>query len=106
MNNKSELKHRDRFLLLRELYQRSDGVAVSRNFDIAAISQEINMSVDRALDAFDFLEDQGLTKWVAIGKGAITPWGIQEIKDTLAQKPSGYFPPDVIKVVLPAASTS
>lgn len=90
-------KQKSRFMLLRKLYELTDGVAERHVIDIRELGVQIGMSADFALNTFEYLKGEGLVKWMALGGyGTITHWGIKEVEDALVQKPTAHFPANII----------
>ena len=100
MNISSEVKTKYRFRLLHKIYEITGGVAERHALDIKQIGDEIGTGPFVALEAFDFLRAEGLTKWVASGyKGTITALGLEEVKDALAGKASIHFPANILAMI-------
>ncbi|OPY81805.1 MAG: hypothetical protein A4E65_00994 [Syntrophorhabdus sp. PtaU1.Bin153] len=97
MKNSLEEKRKNRFLLLHKLYALTNGVAERHLIDIRELGEELGMGGDVALDTFEYLKGEGLTKWMALGGiGTITHWGIKEVEDALEQKPTAHFPANIV----------
>jgi hypothetical protein len=97
MKNSLEEKRKNRFLLLHKLYELTNGVAEQHLIDIREVGEELGMGGDVALDTFEYLKGEGLTKWMALGGvGTITHWGIKEVEDALEQKPTAHFPANIV----------
>jgi len=90
-------KRKSRFLLLHKLYELTNGVAERHLIDIREVGEEIGIGADVALEAFEYLKSEGLTKWMALGGvGTITHWGIKEVEDALDRKPTSHFPANIV----------
>ena len=90
-------KREERFLLLRKLYEETGGVADRHVVDIRELGKQIGIGPDTALDTFEYLKGEGLTKWMALGGlGTITHWGVKEVEDALDQKPTAHFPANIV----------
>lgn len=90
-------KRKSRFLLLHKLYELTNGVAERHLIDIRELGKEIGIGTDVALEAFEYLKGEGLTKWMALGGvGTITHWGIKEVEDALDHKPTSHFPANIV----------
>lgn len=97
MKTSLDQKRKNRFLLLRKLYEKTDGVADRHLLDIRKIGKEIKLDPDVALDTFEYLKGEGLTKWRALGGvGTITHWGIKEVEDAFEQKETAHFPANIV----------
>jgi len=97
MSTSLEEKRKNRFLLLNKLYDMSNGVAEQHTIDIRKAGEEIGMGADVALDTFEYLKGEGLTKWMTLGGGgSITHWGIKEVEDALDHKPTAHFPANIV----------
>jgi hypothetical protein len=97
MSTPLDKKRKNRFLLLHKLYEETDGVADRHLVDIREVGKEIGIGPDAALDTFEYLKGEGLTKWMALGGlGTITHWGIKEVEDALDQKPTAHFPANIV----------
>lgn len=97
MSTSLEEKRKNRFLLLQKLYETSNGVAEKQIIDIRKAGEEIGMGADVALDTFEYLKGEGLTKWMTLGGGgSITHWGIKEVEDALDRKPTAHFPANIV----------
>lgn len=97
MNTSLEEKRRNRFLLLHKLYEKTSGVAERHLINIREVGKELGMEADVALNAFEYLKDEGLTKWMALGgEGTITHWGLKEVEDALDHKPTAHFPANIV----------
>ncbi len=97
MSTSLEEKRKNRFLLLHQLYEMSKGVAEKHIIDIRKAGEKIGMGADVALDTFEYLKGEGLTKWMTLGGGgSITHWGIKEVEDALDQKPTAHFPANIV----------
>ncbi len=97
MSTPLDKKRKNRFLLLHKLYEKTDGVADRHLVDIREVGKEIGISPDTALDTFEYLKGEGLTKWMALGGiGTITHWGIKEVEDALDQKETAHFPANIV----------
>jgi hypothetical protein len=100
MNTSLEEKRKNRFLLLYKLYEKTDGVAEQHLIDIREVGKELGMEADVALNAFGYLKDEGLTKWMALGGlGTITHWGIKEVEDAKDHKPTAHFPANIMIIL-------
>ena len=100
MNTPLQEKRKNRFVLLRELYDITDGLASSHSINIREVGKNVGMDESLALDTFEYLKNEGLTQWIALGGfGTITHWGVKEIEDALNQKPTAHFPGDIIFLV-------
>lgn len=96
MKTSLEEKRKNRFLLLRELYEMTNGVAERHLIDIREVGRKLGMDANVALEAFEYLKGEGLTKWMALGGlGTITHWGIREVEDAKDHKPTAHFPSDI-----------
>jgi hypothetical protein len=90
-------KRKSRFLLLHKLYDLTNGVPERHLIDIRDLGEEIGIGGDVALEAFEYLKGEGLTKWMAIGGvGTITHWGTKEVEDALDQKTTSHFPANIV----------
>lgn len=99
MKNSLEEKRRNRFLLLDKLYEKTNGVAERHLIDIRELGKELGMEADVALNAFEYLKDEGLTKWMALGgQGTITHWGLKEVEDARDHKPTAHFPANIVNI--------
>lgn len=97
MNTSLEEKRKNRFLLLRKLYEMTNGVAERHLIDIRNVGKELGMDDKLALETFEYLKGEGLTKWMALGGlGTITHWGVKEVEDAIDQKPTAHFPANII----------
>lgn len=97
MSTSLEEKRKNRFLLLRKLYEMTNGVPEQHLIDIRKVGEEIGIGADVALDTFDYLKGEGLTKWMALGGvGTITHWGIKEVEDALDHKLTAHFPANIV----------
>jgi hypothetical protein len=97
MNTSLEEKRRNRFLLLQKLYDKTNGVAERHLIDIREVGKELGMEPDVALDTFEYLKGEGLTKWMALGgEGTITHWGLKEVEDARDHKPTAHFPANIL----------
>jgi len=97
MSTPLDEKRKNRFILLNHLYEETGGVADRHLIDIRKIGKEIGLGPDIALDTFEYLKGEGLTKWMALGGlGTITHWGIKEVEDALDQKPTAHFPANIV----------
>ncbi|MCK4826005.1 hypothetical protein KA005_60210 [bacterium] len=97
MSTPLDKKRKNRFLLLHKLYEKTGGVADRHLVDIREVGKEIGIGPDTALDTFEYLKGEGLTKWMALGGlGTITHWGIKEVEDALDQKPTAHFPANIV----------
>src|SRR5438128_601809 len=97
MNGSIDENRKKRFLLLRKLYDKTEGRADRDVIDIREIGEEIGIGSDIALDTFEYLKGEGLTKWMALGgRGTITHWGVKEVEDAIDQKPTAHFPANII----------
>jgi hypothetical protein len=97
MKDSLDKKRKNRFLLLRKLYEMTNGVAEQHLIDIRQVGEEIGIGADVALDTFEYLKGEGLTKWMALGGiGTITHWGIKEVEDALDQRPTAHFPANIV----------
>lgn len=97
MSTPLDEKRKNRFILLHRLYEETGGVAERHLIDISEIGKELGLGADIALDTFEYLKGEGLTKWMALGGlGTITHWGIKEVEDALDQKPTAHFPANII----------
>lgn len=96
MLNTVERKRADRFLLLKEIYDRGDGDQSSGVMVYGEVDQKLGWSIARLENALNYLIGEGLTKW--LGKGglvAITHHGIVTYEGAVAspEAASQYFPP-------------
>lgn len=97
MNTSLDKKRKERFLLLHKLYEETGGVADRHLVDIRELGKKIGIGPDAALNTFEYLKGEGLTKWMALGGiGTITHWGIKEVEDALDQKPTAHFPANIV----------
>ena len=96
MGEELDEKRRLQFLLLSRLYEIADGGAL----DIREVGRSTGMTDDEALDAFDYLKDEGLTRWMAIGGiGTITEAGINEIEEAYDERSTAHFPANIGSLV-------
>lgn len=97
MKTSLDKKRKERFLLLHKLYEETGGVADHHLVDIRELGKQIGIDPDTALDTFEYLKGEGLTKWMALGGlGTITHWGVKEVEDALDQKPTAHFPANIV----------
>ena len=97
MNLSLDEKRKNRFLLLRKLYEMTDGVPEQHVIDIREVGEELGMDGNVALETFEYLKGEGLTKWMAIGGfGTITHWGVKEVEDALGERPTAHFPANIV----------
>jgi len=97
MNTSLEEKRKNRFLLLHKLYEITNGVAERHLIDIRQLGKEIGMEPTVALETFQYLKEEGLTKWMSMGgNGTITHWGVKEVEDALDHKPTAHFPANIV----------
>jgi hypothetical protein len=90
-------KRSNRFKLLHKLYDLTGGRADRYTIDIRKLGEEIGLDAGVALDTFEYLKGEGLTKWVALGGiGTITHWGVKEVEDALENKPTAHFPANIV----------
>ena len=108
MGTPLEEKRKNRFVLLRELYDITDGLANSHSINIRQVGKEVGMDENLALDTFEYLKDEGLAQWMALGGyGTITHWGVKEVEDALDHKPTAHFPGNIVLLVnSPGANVS
>jgi hypothetical protein len=86
-------KFKHRFLILRKLHAHTDDTTEQCGMNIFSVGKEVGIGEVAAIDAFMYLEQEGLVKWTGLsGEGSITPLGIQEIEDAMAEKRTAYFP--------------
>lgn len=94
-----EQKQRNRFALLRRLYEITDGVPGRHSIDIRSVGRDIGLDEETALNTFQYLNDEGLTQWMALGGfGTIAHWGVKEVEDAVAHKPTPHFPANIVVV--------
>ena len=97
MDKLLEEKKRKRFLLLRKLYDLTDGVPDSHLIDIRQLGPEIGLNAEDALNTFEYLKGEGLAKWMALGGvGTITHWGVKEVEEALEGRETGHFPSNIV----------
>ncbi|MRW90081.1 hypothetical protein GJ699_08810 [Duganella sp. FT80W] len=95
MNARLEQIFSNRFRLMRKLYEINDGIAEHRGADLFAVGKELKMGDIVTIDTFDFLEDEGLVKWIAIGEISITQRGVRAVETALDHRITAYFPADI-----------
>jgi hypothetical protein len=93
-------KFKHRFLVLRKLHEHTDDTTMQCGMNIFTVGKEVGIGEVAAIDAFMYLEQQGLVKWAGLGgEGAITQLGVQEIEDAMAEKRTAYFPLGILNAV-------
>lgn len=97
MDKLLEDKRRKRFLLLRKLYELTDGVPARHLINIRQIGPDIGLDPEEALNTFEYLKGEGLAKWMALGGvGTITHWGVKEVEEALEGRETGHFPSNIV----------
>ena len=100
MNTLLDEKRKNRFVLLRKLYDMTGGLADRHLIDIRQAGRESGMGENVALDTFEYLKGEGLTQWMALGGiGTITHWGVKEVEDALDHKQTAHFPANIVLLV-------
>lgn len=90
----------DRLRLLLALYEAVDADTMQR-VNYKTLAAEIALDGEDARRAAQYLVDEGLAKWAAMGGSmAIEHWGIKEAEDALREQPTEHFDPPVINVVV------
>lgn len=97
MDKLLEEKKRNRFLLLRKLYDLTRGVPERHLINIRQIGPDIGLDPEEALNTFEYLKGEGLAKWMALGGvGTITHWGVKEVEEALEGRETGHFPSNIV----------
>jgi hypothetical protein len=92
-------KQRNRFALLQKLYDLTGGVSERHSLDIRAVGHEIGLDPETALNTFQYLNDEGLAKWMAIGGfGMIAHFGVKEVEEARREWPTPHFPANIITI--------
>lgn len=99
MNNIDE-KRKKRFQFLKALYDQTDGDQLE-SINYLTLGEGIGFTSDDANKVSDYLDAEGLIKYVAGGFVSITHKGVIEIENAIAQPESQtkYFPPVNLIVV-------
>ena len=94
-----ESKQRNRYLLLRKLYDQSGG-SERVNINFFDLAKKEGLSEDDALDVYDYLWREELIGDGRVGGGvAISHKGIVEIEQSISnpQRPTEHFPPTIVQ---------
>jgi hypothetical protein len=94
-----ESKQRNRYLVLRKLYERSGG-SERVNINFFDLAKEEGLSEEDAREIYDYLGREGLIGDRRAGGGvAISHRGIIEIEQSISnpQRPTEHFPPTIVQ---------
>lgn len=95
MNPRLEEIFKNRFRIMRKLYEINDGIAEHRGADLFEIGKELSMGDIVTIDTFDFLKSEGLVKWSLMGGISITQLGVRSVERALDHRLTAYFPADI-----------
>jgi Mn-dependent DtxR family transcriptional regulator len=95
MNPRLEQIFRNRFRIMRKLYEINEGIAERRGADLFEIGKELGMNDIVTSDTFDFLKAEGLVKWSLLGGISITQYGVRAVEIALDHRLTAYFPADI-----------
>jgi hypothetical protein len=94
-----EERQKNRWLLLRKVYERSQGRSETIIINMYNAGDELEWENEKTEAAFDYLRGEGLLKRMTAGDGiVITHKGVKEVEQAESdpEKPTLHFPPHII----------
>jgi hypothetical protein len=99
MTNILEEKQKNRWLMLRKVYEITEGISGTRFVNMYEVGKELGWDRPRTESVLDYLEGEGLLKSKYIGGGiVITHQGVMEVEEAEQNpdKKTLHFPPNII----------
>jgi hypothetical protein len=94
-----EERQKDRWLLLRKVYETVEGRSETHIINMYKAGDELEWENEKTEAAFDYLRGEGLLKTMTTGGGiVITHKGVKEVEqaESNPEKPTLHFPPHII----------
>jgi hypothetical protein len=81
MSNTLEERQKNRWLLLRKVYELAEGISGKDNINVYRVGEQLGWNIAETESTFDYLHGEGLLQGVTVGGGVkITHQGIREVE--------------------------
>jgi hypothetical protein len=82
MSNILEERRKNRWLLLRKVYEIAEGISEKDSINVYRVGEQLGWSTEETEAAFDYLQGEDLLQGVTVGGGIkLTYQGIKEVED-------------------------
>jgi hypothetical protein len=91
MSNILEERQKNRWLLLRKVYEIAEGISEKDSINVYKVGEQLGWSTEETEAAFDYLQGEGLLQGLTVGGGIkLTYQGVKEVEDYQI-KPTLHF---------------